>query len=290
MTGKRRCVRASRALTVLVILCLYPRAPAAWSQTPSSPSDGSSLQGWKVEHTRADVIDGVLRVGKGNGWVRTERVYADFVLSFAVRVPADRAVTIFLRAWPTFDRSRKPTNAYGLKITGRKESQTADGWQRLEVECIGGTLTVRADGEVVYTAKAVGNPQGHLALSAPEEAVEFRGIEVRSLPRAQPVFRPDIFKVGEATGASSPLVRNRAQPRYTAAAMRARITGTVTMQAIVLPDGTVGEVAILQSLDPHFGLDREAVDAVKRWTFSPGKIDGHAVAVGVLIELDFNLR
>src|SRR5574339_274427 len=91
MTGKRRCVRASRALTALVILCLYP--PAAWPQTPPSPSDGSSLQGWKVEHTSAEVIDGVLRVGKGNGWVRTERVYADFVLSFDVRVPADRAVT-----------------------------------------------------------------------------------------------------------------------------------------------------------------------------------------------------
>ena len=288
MTGNRRCVRASRALTVLGILCLYPHAPA-WSQTPSSPSDGSSLQGWKVEHTRAEVIDGVLRVGKGNGWVRTERVYADFVLRFAVRVPADRAATIFLRAWPTFDRSRMPTNAYALKITGRKELQTADGWQRLELECIGGTLTVRADGEVVYTAKGVGNPQGHLALSAPEEAVEFRGIEVRSLPRAQPMFGPDIFKVG-TTGASTPLVRDRAQPRYTAAAMRARITGTVTMQAVVLPDGTVSEVAILQSLDPHFGLDREAVESVKKWTFSPGKIDGHAVAVGVLVELDFNLR
>ena len=129
MTGKRRCVRASRALTALVILCLYP--PAAWPQTPPSPSDGSSLQGWKVEHTSAEVIDGVLRVGKGNGWVRTERVYADFVLSFDVRVPADRAVTIFLRAWPTFDRSRKPTNAYGLTITGRKDLQTAEQRARL---------------------------------------------------------------------------------------------------------------------------------------------------------------
>jgi TonB family protein len=289
MTGKRRRVRVSRALTPLVILCLYLHAPAAWSQTPSSPSDGSSLQGWKVEHTRAEVIDGVLRVGKGNGWVRTERVYADFVLSFAVRVPADRSVTIFLRAWPTFDRSRTPTNAYGLKITGRKDLQTADGWQRLEVECIGGTLTVRADGAVVYTAKAVGNPQGHLALSAPEEPVEFRGIEVRSLPRAQPVLRAGVFRVG-ATAASSPTLRTRTQPRYTAAAMRARITGTVTMQAVVLPDGTVSEVAILQSLDPHFGLDSEAMETVKRWTFSPGKIDGQAVVVGILIELDFNLR
>jgi hypothetical protein len=32
------------------------------------------------------------------------------------------------------------------------------------------------------------------------------------------------------------------------------------MWAVVLPDGTVGDVTVLQSLDPHFGLDEAAVE------------------------------
>ena len=39
------------------------------------------------------------------------------------------------------------------------------------------------------------------------------------------------------------------KPNYTGEAMRARIQGLVTMEAIVMPDGSVGNVQIIQSLD-----------------------------------------
>jgi protein TonB len=72
--------------------------------------------------------------------------------------------------------------------------------------------------------------------------------------------------------------------------MRARIQGMVTLQAVVLPDGSVGTAHIVRSLDSTFGLDEEAVKAVKLWRFLPGTLAGRAVPVRVEIELTFTLR
>jgi len=54
--------------------------------------------------------------------------------------------------------------------------------------------------------------------------------------------------------------------------------------------GTVGDVEIVKSLDPVFGLDQEAVKAAKQWLFRPGTRFGEAVPVLITIELTFTLR
>jgi TonB family protein len=80
------------------------------------------------------------------------------------------------------------------------------------------------------------------------------------------------------------------KPNYTADAMRAKIQGTVIVECIVLPDGTVGQVTVIKSLDPVFGLDQEAIKAAKQWRFKPGKKGGQPVPVFISIELMFTLR
>jgi TonB family protein len=80
------------------------------------------------------------------------------------------------------------------------------------------------------------------------------------------------------------------KPAYTAEAMRAKIQGTVIVECVVLPDGTVGDVQVVKSLDPTFGLDQEAVKAAKQWRFIPGRRNGQPVAVLITIELTFTLR
>jgi protein TonB len=72
--------------------------------------------------------------------------------------------------------------------------------------------------------------------------------------------------------------------------MRAKIQGTVLLECIVMPDGTVGQVRVLRSLDPTFGLDQEAIKAARSWRFKPGVRYGEAVAVLVTIEMAFTLR
>ena len=80
------------------------------------------------------------------------------------------------------------------------------------------------------------------------------------------------------------------RPQYTNDAMRAKIQGLVTLEALVLPDGTVGDVRIARSLDAVFGLDREAMRAVKAWTFVPATRGGTPIPMWVSIELTFTLR
>jgi periplasmic protein TonB len=97
------------------------------------------------------------------------------------------------------------------------------------------------------------------------------------------VYRP-------GSGVTWPKLLYEKKPQYTADAMRAKIQGMVEVEALVLPDGSVGEVRITRSLDPTFGLDREALIAVRQWKFAPALKQGQPVPVMVPIELTFTLR
>ena len=91
-------------------------------------------------------------------------------------------------------------------------------------------------------------------------------------------------------GVLEPRLLRQVEPRYTADAMLAKVQGHVWLDCVVLPDGTVGDIDIVRSLDAVFGLDREAVRAVRQWRFEPGTRNGMPVAVLVTIELSFTLR
>ena len=91
-------------------------------------------------------------------------------------------------------------------------------------------------------------------------------------------------------GVSWPRLVREVKPNYTPDAMRAQVEGMVELEILVLEDGSVGRVNIVRSLDARFGLDQEAINAVRRWRFDPGRRMGKAVATRVGVELSFNLR
>jgi periplasmic protein TonB len=98
----------------------------------------------------------------------------------------------------------------------------------------------------------------------------------------------DAYQVGN--GVVSPRLIRETKPGYTPEAMRARIQGMVTLQAVVMPDGSVGAAHVIRSLDSVFGLDEEALKTVRLWRFVPGTLADRAVPVLVQIELTFTLR
>lgn len=106
--------------------------------------------------------------------------------------------------------------------------------------------------------------------------------------QAEKAWPKGVLRPGQ--GLTSPEVITESKPKYTAAAMRAKIEGVVEVEAIILADGSVGPVRVVRSLDKEFGLDAEAVKAVKQWVFKPGRKDGEPVAVLVNIELSFTIR
>jgi protein TonB len=97
------------------------------------------------------------------------------------------------------------------------------------------------------------------------------------------------YRLGDA-GVVPPRLLKEVKPAYTGDAMRAKIQGVVTVEAIVMPDGRVGQVHVIRSLDRTFGLDEEAIKAVRRWLFAPATRFGQPVPIQIEVELTFTLR
>jgi protein TonB len=97
-----------------------------------------------------------------------------------------------------------------------------------------------------------------------------------------------VYKPGN--GVTLPVVTKQVKAVYTQQAMDARIEGTVGLEVVVKSDGMVGDVKISRSLDQTYGLDDQAVTAMKQWQFKPGTKDGKAVAVQVDVMINFTLK
>lgn len=79
-------------------------------------------------------------------------------------------------------------------------------------------------------------------------------------------------------------------PGYTPDGMRRHISGSVELEAIVLPDGRVGLVRVVKSLDAQYGLDRLALAAARQCAFVPAQLNGRAVAFRTDIRYEFVLK
>src|SRR5262249_35379931 len=97
------------------------------------------------------------------------------------------------------------------------------------------------------------------------------------------VYRP-------GAGVSMPRLLRQVQPSYTDAARRAKIAGTVLIEAVIGTDGVPRSLRIIRTLDDQFGLDQEALKAAAQWRFEPGTRDGQPVPVIVSMEMTFALK
>jgi TonB family protein len=279
-------VPARPAAIGFAVLAIFATARLACAQDFVSIFNATDLTGWKVENVSGDVHDGVVRVGNGSGWVRTERPYSDFVLKLDVRAVGDGAhPSVFVRSWPTFDQTSTPNNAYRVIVNASSEP---DGWHHIEVECVGHTMNVRLDGSNVYSSDTIDNPQGFLALNASSGSAEFRSIEIKEYPVPKWDVPAGVFSQKDHVVFPRALVMGK--PRYTKAALAAKIQGPVLLTGVVEADGTIDHLVVRRSLDPRYGLDDEAIAAAKTWRFTPGTLDGQPIPVLVSLELTFTLK
>ncbi len=100
---------------------------------------------------------------------------------------------------------------------------------------------------------------------------------------------PGVYRQGQDKDVTPPRLSFEVRPQYPREAMRARIEGLVVLSCVVTPEGTVGPVRVVRSLDPDLGLDRAAIDALKQWRFEPARKDGTAVPFLTTIEMTFSL-
>jgi protein TonB len=89
-------------------------------------------------------------------------------------------------------------------------------------------------------------------------------------------------------GVTAPKVIFQVDPEYSEEARRARHEGTVVLEAIVRKDGHIDLVHLVRSLG--FGLDQNAIDALRKWRFRPGTKNGTPVDVTINVEVRFSIR
>jgi periplasmic protein TonB len=78
------------------------------------------------------------------------------------------------------------------------------------------------------------------------------------------------------------------QPPFSYDAVRSKIQGTVVLAVVISAQGRVTEARVAKGIG--YGLDEEAMRAVRTWRFKPSAgPDGHASAVVMLIEVNFRL-
>ena len=76
-------------------------------------------------------------------------------------------------------------------------------------------------------------------------------------------------------------------PVYTELARRARVTGTVIVEAVIDEQGNVTDARVLKGLP--MGLDRAAVEAVQTWKFKPATLQGRPVPVYYILTVNFQV-
>ena len=207
-------------LTVLLGCVLLSSCQPADTGEPASTAtsaiqlfNGQDLDGWEiVNNGQFSVEDGVLKLDRGTGWLRSSETFGDFVLTMEFRFLEEEANSgIFVRTAPTSrnDDRGYPDNGYQIQfrdiITGARplgqmipygappfehefdiealnEAYKPTGeWQTYEITAEGENLSVRLNGVLITTATSIKNLTGHIGIQGEGGLLEFRKIEVEEI-------------------------------------------------------------------------------------------------------------
>ncbi len=79
------------------------------------------------------------------------------------------------------------------------------------------------------------------------------------------------------------------QPLYPELARQTRIEANVVVRAVILKDGSVGQIEILQCNRPQLGFEDSAVAAVRQWRYEPATMNGEPVDAYFTVFVEFRL-
>ncbi|MGA2882604.1 MAG: energy transducer TonB, partial [Bryobacteraceae bacterium] len=98
---------------------------------------------------------------------------------------------------------------------------------------------------------------------------------------------PPGLSVQRGRGVTPPELLYKVEPEFSEEARKAKHQGMVVLTIEVDPSGAVRNVRVRQSLG--LGLDEKAIEAVLRWHFRPGILNGKAVTTEATIQVNFQL-
>jgi hypothetical protein len=188
-----------RLLFVLLLVgspCLAADPPSGFT---ASLFDGKGLDGWLVKDCEAVVEDGKLLLKSGNGFVRSELRYRDFVLEldWKARKESGWDSGIYFRCeeppakrpWPTRYQANlkqgQEGDVGGLKgAVGGSKLYKAGEWNHLKLTAVGPTAELEINGKPAWKAEGLEATDGYIGLQAEVPLggeFEFRNIKITEL-------------------------------------------------------------------------------------------------------------
>lgn len=218
----------NRSIIMWLVAAVLVTASGAMAQDLSSAEqrqgfvslfNGKNLSGWRVVTNPAswEVRDGAVTCnGQEGGWLRSNKIYEDFILRLEYRTGENSNSGIFLRATdfedPAFtgmelqildDFGRTPNKGdvsmalYGAIAPSRNVSKPRGEWNTVEVSLIGRQIKVMHNGVKVIDAnlddKAINDELspdrkltdrakiGRIGLQNHKEFIQYRNIRIRDL-------------------------------------------------------------------------------------------------------------
>jgi protein TonB len=128
------------------------------------------------------------------------------------------------------------------------------------------------------------------AISEPAPAPGSSAPSAVALPPSTPVVaaKPSSTAPDGVTRTARPQGGYQVRPAYPSTPRRLGIQGTSMLREHVLADGRIGDVRVEHSAG-HPDLDQAAMEAVRRWRFEPARRGADAVAMWVLLPVEFRL-
>ena len=197
-------------MLILSMLVSYAHSGPASQSARIVLFNGNNLDGWTIENNgRFSVEDGLLKIDRGTGWLRSVDTYSDFRLVMEFRfLEADANSGIFVRTGPTSKNNKDgwPANGYQVQckdtLTGKvplasmipygapafehefdlealkKAYKPTGEWQRYDITAKGETLEIKLNGILITTATSIKNLDGHIGIQGEHGLLEFRKIEL----------------------------------------------------------------------------------------------------------------
>jgi TonB family protein len=259
-------VAASR-LTIIVLGLVFSAAFPTWAQTVTPPSKAQIVIDFNMEYF-------------------TPRLPTQ--LDPRVLSSADKLVNRIKEFWSVPPEHQSDKGLITATLTLDRTGSVSD-------IAIVQPSSVEAFNVAAVNALAHLNPTPLLPEECPTDPLQLTAsffFNVASIPGtiAPPGDWPPPNALPLGNGVTLPRLLKEVKPKYTRLAMKAGITGAVLVSAVVQKDGTIGRAIVVRSLDQTFGLDEEALDAVRQWAFVAGTRMGEPVDVIVTIEMTFTLK
>jgi hypothetical protein len=200
-------------LVQLLLVCFAGSASAADDDFQFALFNGKDLAGWDITNCKVAVENGALVLKEGNGFVRSNLKYGDFVLELDWRaLQASKYDSgIYVRSqFPSAQRNRTWPDRYQLNLKEAEEgnlvgvaSAVSKGlikpgdWNHFKITAIGPKLSLEINGKPAWTYDGLKEPTGYIGLQSETPLggqFEFKNVRLTELG-----FRP-LFNGKDLTG------------------------------------------------------------------------------------------